>query len=37
MLFTDHQIGLMAGVRDFPALATDKANVITLAKGHVGC
>ncbi|GAB3272342.1 isochorismate family cysteine hydrolase YcaC [Sinomonas notoginsengisoli] len=32
MLFIDHQIGLMAGVRDFPTLATYKANVIGLAK-----
>jgi len=32
MLFIDHQIGLMLGVRDFPSLATYKANVIALAK-----
>jgi nicotinamidase-related amidase len=32
MLFIDHQIGLMVGVRDFPSLATYKANVIGLAK-----
>lgn len=32
MLFIDHQIGLMVGVRDFPSLATYKANVVALAK-----
>jgi nicotinamidase-related amidase len=32
MLFIDHQIGLMVGVRDFPSLATYKANVIALGK-----
>ncbi len=32
MLFIDHQIGLRVGVRDFPSLATCKANVIALAK-----
>ena len=32
MLFIDHQIGLMVGVRDFGSLATYKANVIALAK-----
>lgn len=32
MLFIDHQIGLMVGVRDFPSLATYKANVAALAK-----
>ena len=32
MLFIDHQIGLMVGVRDFPGLATYKANVVGLAK-----
>lgn len=32
MLFIDHQIGLMVGVRDYPSLATYKANVIGLAK-----
>jgi len=32
MLFVDHQIGLMVGVRDFPTLATYKANVVGLAQ-----
>ena len=32
MLFIDHQIGLMVGVRDLPNLATYKANVVALAK-----
>ncbi len=32
MLFIDHQVGLMVGVRDFPSLATYKANVVGLAK-----
>jgi isochorismate hydrolase len=32
LLLVDHQIGLMAGVRDLPSLATYKANVIGLAK-----
>lgn len=32
MLFIDHQIGLMVGVRDFPGLAAYKANVVGLAK-----
>ncbi len=32
MLFIDHQIGLMVGVRDFTSLATYKANVIALGK-----
>lgn len=32
MLFIDYQIGLMVGVRDFPSLATYKANVVGLAK-----
>lgn len=32
MLFIDHQIGLMVGVRDFPSLATYKANVVALAR-----
>jgi nicotinamidase-related amidase len=32
LLLVDHQIGLMAGIRDFPTLATYKANVIALAK-----
>ncbi|MDX2266169.1 MAG: isochorismatase family protein [Hyphomicrobiales bacterium] len=32
MLFVDHQIGLMAGVRDFTALAEYKNNVVGLAK-----
>lgn len=32
MLFIDHQIGLMVGVRDFTSLAVYKANVIALAK-----
>jgi nicotinamidase-related amidase len=32
MLFVDHQIGLMAGVRDFSSLAEYKNNVIGLAK-----
>lgn len=31
-LFVDHQIGLMAGVRDFTSLAEYKNNVIALAK-----
>lgn len=32
MLFIDHQIGLMAGVRDFENLSVYKSNVIGLAK-----
>ena len=32
MLFIDHQIGLMAGVRDFASLAEYKNNVVGLAK-----
>jgi hypothetical protein len=28
----DHQIGLMAGVRDFPSLAEYKSNVVGLAR-----
>lgn len=32
ILFVDHQIGLMAGVRDFTSLAEYKNNVIALAK-----
>jgi len=32
MLFIDHQIGLMVGVRDFTSLAAYKANVVGLAK-----
>jgi hypothetical protein len=32
MLFVDHQVGLMAGVRDFGSLATYTANAIGLAK-----
>jgi nicotinamidase-related amidase len=32
ILFVDHQIGLMAGVRDFSSLAEYKNNVIGLAK-----
>ncbi len=32
MLFIDHQIGLMVGVRDFANLVTYKANVVALAK-----
>lgn len=32
MLLVDHQIGLMVGVRDFPSLATYKANVVALAQ-----
>jgi nicotinamidase-related amidase len=32
MLFIDHQIGLMAGVRDFQNLSTYKNNVLGLAK-----
>lgn len=32
MLFIDHQIGLMAGVRDFANLSTYKNNIIALAK-----
>jgi nicotinamidase-related amidase len=31
-LFVDHQIGLMAGVRDFASLAEYKNNVVALAK-----
>ena len=32
MLFIDHQIGLMAGIRDFNALSEYKNNVVGLAK-----
>lgn len=32
ILFIDHQIGLMAGVRDFTSLAEYKNNVVALAK-----
>lgn len=32
MLFIDHQIGLMSGVRDFSSLAEYKSNVVGLAK-----
>ena len=32
MLFIDHQIGLMAGIRDFTSLAEYKNNVVALAK-----
>jgi len=32
MLFIDHQIGLMAGVRDFSSLAEYKSNVVGLAR-----
>lgn len=32
MLFVDHQIGLMAGVRDFSNLSTYKNNIVALAK-----
>jgi nicotinamidase-related amidase len=32
MLFIDHQIGLMAGIRDFASLAEYKNNVVGLAK-----
>lgn len=32
VLFIDHQIGLMAGVRDFPSLAEYKSNVVGLAR-----
>lgn len=32
MLFVDHQIGLMAGVRDFESLSVYKSNIIGLAK-----
>lgn len=32
MLFIDHQIGLMAGVRDFVSLAEYKSNVVGLAR-----
>ncbi len=32
MVFIDHQIGLMAGVRDFSSLAEYKSNVVGLAK-----
>lgn len=31
-LFIDHQVGLMAGVRDFSSLAEYKSNVVALAK-----
>jgi len=31
MLFIDHQIGLMAGIRDFPSLSAYKSNVVGLA------
>src|SRR5579864_814477 len=31
-LFIDHQIGLMAGVRDFAALSEYKNNVVALAR-----
>lgn len=34
MLFVDHQIGLMAGVRDFTSLAEYKSNVVGLANQH---
>lgn len=32
MLFIDHQIGLMAGMRDFPSLAEYRSNVVGLAR-----
>ncbi|AMU04706.1 isochorismatase (plasmid) [Burkholderia cenocepacia] len=32
MLFIDHQVGLMAGVRDFTSLAELKSNVVGLAR-----
>lgn len=32
MLFIDHQIGLMAGIRDFTSLAEYKSNVVGLAR-----
>ena len=32
MLFIDHQIGLMAGIRDFNSLAEYKSNVVGLAR-----
>lgn len=32
MLFIDHQIGLMAGVRDFPSLAEYRSNIVGLAR-----
>jgi len=32
MLFIDHQIGLMAGIRDFASLAEYKSNVVGLAR-----
>ena len=32
MLFIDHQIGLMAGVRDFASLAEYRSNVVGLAR-----
>jgi nicotinamidase-related amidase len=32
MLFIDHQIGLMAGIRDFSSLAEYKSNVVGLAR-----
>jgi len=32
MLFIDHQVGLMAGIRDFASLAEYKSNVVGLAR-----
>ncbi len=32
MLFIDHQIGLMAGLRDFTSLSEIKSNVLGLAR-----
>jgi nicotinamidase-related amidase len=32
MLFIDHQIGLMAGIRDFSSLAEYKSNIVGLAR-----
>jgi nicotinamidase-related amidase len=32
MLFIDHQIGLMAGIRDFASLAEYKSNIVGLAR-----
>jgi nicotinamidase-related amidase len=32
MLFIDHQIGLMAGIRDFSSLAEYRSNVVGLAR-----
>jgi hypothetical protein len=32
MLFIDHQIGLMAGIRDFSSLAEYRSNIVGLAR-----